>query len=96
MLSIDSPFLFLGNYVNHGRQGTDVLITLLALKCRSPERYHLLRGRHDGRSISRIMGFYDECQRLYNVQVWRAFMEVCSYMPLCALAPLPSFTCEKV
>eukprot|EP00438_Fugacium_kawagutii_P009168 Skav206209 [mRNA] locus=scaffold1844:460338:461084:- [translate_table: standard] len=78
------PYLFLGNYVNRGHQSSDVLVTLLAYKCKFPNKVYLLRGRHDSQQLSRIYEFYEEVIRLYNPKMWRCFVEVFDHMPLCA------------
>ncbi|CAK9014027.1 unnamed protein product [Durusdinium trenchii] len=83
--SSQTPYLFLGNYLNRGRQSSEVLIMLLAYKCKFPEHVHLLRGQQETRKATRAKGFYDECKRIYNVKIWKSFMEVLDHLPLCAL-----------
>ncbi|CAJ1356106.1 unnamed protein product [Effrenium voratum] len=81
----ETKYLFLGNLVDRGQQGLDVLVLLLSLKLRHSSRLHLLRGRHECGSISRIYGFYDECKKRSDVKVWRAFINFFDAMPICAL-----------
>jgi len=78
------PYLFLGNYVNRGIQGSDVLVTLMAYKCQFPEKLYMLRGRHDCRQIARMSEFYEEVCRLYSRKLWRSFIDVLNHLPLCA------------
>ena len=55
-------YLFLGNYVDHGRQSLETICLLLAYKIKYPENFFLLRGNHECASINRIYGFFEECK----------------------------------
>lgn len=81
--------LFLGNYVNKGRNGIDVMILLLCFKKKFPGQVHLLRGKHECSSIARIYGFYDECKHRFpsrsGVKLFRQFVEVFDNLPLAAV-----------
>ena len=61
-VSAEANYLFLGDYVDRGKQGLEVICLLLAYKVKYPENFFLLRGNHECNSISRIYGFYDEVQ----------------------------------
>ena len=57
----DTSYLFLGDYVDRGRQSIETICLLFALKIKFPKLVHLLRGNHETASISKIYGFFEEC-----------------------------------
>merc|ERR1711879_527093 len=81
----ETNYLFLGDFVDRGKQGLEVIVLLYAYKVKYPENFFLLRGNHECASITRIYGFYDECKRRYNIKLWKQFCDVFNCMSVCAL-----------
>ena len=58
--------VFLGDYVDRGRQSLEVISLLFALKCSFPRKVIILRGNHETRKISQSYGFFMECKQKYQ------------------------------
>ncbi|XP_078589975.1 uncharacterized protein LOC144870093 [Branchiostoma floridae x Branchiostoma japonicum] len=52
-------YLFLGDYVDRGKQSLETICLLLAYKIKYPENFVLSRENHKDASINWINGFYD-------------------------------------
>lgn len=55
-------YLFLGNYVDRGKNSLEVICTLLALKLKFPNHIHLLRGSHEDKRVNFNEGLGLECE----------------------------------
>ena len=80
----NTNYIFMGDYVDRGKQSIECICLLLAYKIKYDENFFILRGNHECGSINRIYGFFDECKRRYNVKLWKVFVDFFNCLPIAA------------
>ncbi|OQE47543.1 hypothetical protein PENCOP_c001G06043 [Penicillium coprophilum] len=81
----ESKYLFLGNYIGHGKQMLETILLLLCYKLKYPNNVFLLRGNHECAGVSRIGSLYDECKWRCNVKMWKVFVDTFNCLPIAAI-----------
>lgn len=68
-LKITDPnfyMIFLGDYVDRGIYGIEVIYTILSLKNQNPDKVFLVRGNHEDIAMNMHYGFKQELDQKYN------------------------------
>ncbi|BFU20181.1 Ser/Thr protein phosphatase, putative [Entamoeba histolytica HM-1:IMSS-B] len=82
----DCSYVFMGDYVDRGDFGCEVLFYLLAQKLMNPKKFFLLRGNHESRMMTENMTFNIECEYKYNsVELLDQIHSLFDCFPLAAL-----------
>ncbi|VDO36681.1 unnamed protein product [Heligmosomoides polygyrus] len=70
----ETNYLFLGDYVDRGRQNIETICLMFCYRIKYSESYFMLRGNHECPAINRVYGFYEECNRRYkSSRLWSSF-----------------------
>ena len=78
--------VYLGDYVDRGAHGPEVVALLICLKLKYPNEVVLLRGNHETREMTETFNFRSQCLSYWgDIEVYDAIMEMFDLMPLACL-----------
>ena len=80
----EGPLVFLGDYVDRGDKGLEVLTKVLELKLDRPQEVFLLRGNHESPMMNVDYGFIGELREKVAEwrEVYRSIVEIYIRMPI--------------
>lgn len=73
--------VFLGDYVDRGIYGAEVLYTLMHLKIANPNNVIILRGNHEAFTQNKTDGFLNEMTTKYSLQEWHNIVRIYDLLP---------------
>jgi len=80
-----TSFLFNGDFVDRGRHGLEVVLTLFCYMLLYPDTVHLNRGNHECDRLNRVYGFHAEVTAKYKTgseRLYRRIQEAFLSLPL--------------
>jgi serine/threonine-protein phosphatase 2B catalytic subunit len=80
-----TKYLFLGDYVDRGNYGVEIILTLYALKIAYPNLIFMLRGNHECRQMTSYHNFREECLQKYDQEIYDMLMDSFDQLPLAAI-----------
>ncbi len=81
---VETKQLWLGDYVDRGSFGCEVVLMLAAAKIKWPKHIFLLRGNHESRSMAHRYNFESEALQKYSM-AFEDFMTLFDALPLAAV-----------
>lgn len=75
-------YLFLGDYVDRGSYGLEIVLLLFALKTNFPKMFALLRGNHESMQMTSFFNFKEECIYKYGEDIYNVIIESFYLLPL--------------
>ena len=78
--------VFLGDYVDRGSHGPEVVCYLIALKIKYGSSVVMLRGNHETREMAESFNFRKQCLAYWgDVEVYEAIMDMFDLLPVACL-----------
>jgi len=70
-----NKFLFLGDYVDRGMFGPEVVALLFSLKIKFPNQVYMLRGNHETRECTEDFNFRDQMLARFDEEAYDAVID---------------------
>ncbi|KAJ4455445.1 putative Serine/threonine-protein phosphatase 2B catalytic subunit [Paratrimastix pyriformis] len=86
-------YLFMGDFVDRGSFGLELIIHLFALKVSYPDNFFLLRGNHESAQLTDHFNFKKECLYKYDLHIYEAILGAFCCLPIAALCGERRFFC---
>ena len=81
----DQQYLFLGDFVDRGCFGCEVVFYLMAVKLRHPDTFFMLRGNHECRHLTAYFNFKAECLYKYSQTTYDQIMSCFDCLPIASV-----------
>ena len=81
----NTTYLLMGDYVDRGEFGCEVMGYLMALKLKHPKHIYLLRGNHETREMTTSFNFRQQVIDRYDEALYERFMELFDALPISAI-----------
>ena len=78
----NGKFVFLGDYVDRGEFGCEVMGYLLALKLQYPKYVFMLRGNHETEEMTTDFNFRTQVLDRFDEDIYQEFLDLFDSLPL--------------
>ena len=80
----NKKLVFMGDYVDRGKNQPEVVALLFGLKIRYPNQIFLLRGNHETRECTTNYDFREQVLVEYDLETYDEIMDMFDYLPIAA------------
>ncbi len=77
--------VFLGDYVDRGDHGIEVICTILQMLLKNPDQVVMIRGNHETTGMNESYGFLDEVRQRLGIGAYGAFSSLYCCLPYAAV-----------